>query len=442
MTTRDPASAPGPEATGGVAPPEGPEGRPPAPRRRVPLPSFTAMRYRDFRFYWVSTVTLFVDQGMANVALGWLMLELTDSAAWVAIAVAVRGLPLFLLTMPAGVLADRWDRRRILVVTQVVAAVSAVAFAILVAIDAVNAPILLIYAWVLGSSTAIGLPTRQAIIPMLVPREHLLNAVVTGAMARTSSQLIGPGLAGLLIGRWGVEASFTVQAAFLVISTFTLFPLSSAATKIVERDDRPKFSIRGDLVEAGRFLRSNVPLLVIIGLMVNTGLFMIGPNQALVPVIVRDELDAGADALGLVLMAMATGTLTTSLFLTSMGGMRNKGGFFAMALIGGSICFAGIALSPELWMATAFFFSWGAFGGFFVSMSQSLLQTHTPQDVMGRVMSVNALASQGTMPLGALIAGALASLFDVTTAVLVQAFICAAIATSALLFIPRFRRLS
>jgi len=239
-----------------------------------------------------------------------------------------------------------------------------------------------------------------------------------------------------------VEASFAVQAVFLVISTLTLLPLSPHSTSVVAQPGRAAFSILGDLGEAWRFLRSNMPLLVIIGLMVNTGLFMIGPNQALVPVIVKEELGGSAQALGLMFMAMAAGTLTTSLFLTSLGDMRNKGGFFAMALIGGSICFAGIALSPALWIAMLFFYSWGAFGGFFVSMSQSLLQSHTPQDVMGRVMSVNALASQGTMPLGALIAGLLASLFDVRTAVLVPAFLCAAIATSALLFIPRFRRLS
>ena len=106
MTVRDPASAP--------PPPDEP------PQRGLPLPRFTAMRYRDFRYYWISTATLFTDQGMANVALPWLVLELTDSAGWAAVAVAVRGLPLFLLTMPAGVLADRWNRRMLLVVTQLV----------------------------------------------------------------------------------------------------------------------------------------------------------------------------------------------------------------------------------------------------------------------------------------------------------------------------------
>ena len=400
------------------------------------------MRHRDFRYYWVSTAAVFVDQGMANVALGLLMLELTGSASWVAIAVAARGLPLFLLTMPAGLLADRWDRRRLLMITQLFAAASAITFAVLVAADLATAPLALIYAVILGSSTAIGLPTRQAMIPMLVPREDLLNAVVTGSMARTTSQLIGPALAGLLIGFWGVEASFAVQAGFIVLSTLTLFPLSARSTQIVERAGRSTFSVRGDLTEAWRFLRGNVPLLVVIGLMVNTGLFMIGPNQALVPVIVTEELQAGPRALGFMFTAMAAGTLTTSMFLTSMGGMRNKGGFFAMALIGGSICFAGIALSPTVWLAMSCFYFWGAFGGFFIAMSQSLLQSHTPQEVMGRVMSVNALASQGTMPLGALVAGLIVSLTDVRTAALIPAVLCASIATSALLFIPRFRRLS
>jgi len=434
MTVRDPAPV--------SASPEAPQPPTDGRRGRLPLPSFPSMSYRDFRYYWVSTTAVFIDQGMANVALGWLMLELTDSATWVAVAVAVRGLPLFFLTMPAGVLADRWDRRKLLLITQVIAAVSAVAFAVLVAADLATAPLALIYAVILGSSTAIGLPTRQAMIPMLVPREHLLNAVVTGSMARTSSQLIGPGLAGSLIAVGGVEASFAVQAAFIVLSTVTLFPMSRESMRLEERPDRAKFSIRGDLSEAWRFLRSNMPLFVIIGLMVNTGLFMIGPNQTLVPVIVKDGLNGGAQVLGFMFMAMAAGTLSTSLFLTSLGGMPNKGGFFAMALIGGSICFIGIALSPEVWMAMMFFYFWGAFGGFFVSMSQSLLQSHTPQDVMGRVMSVNALASQGSMPLGALLAGLLVSLLGVTVAILIQATICAVLATSALLLIPRFRRLS
>ena len=116
---------------------------------------------------------------------------------------------------------------------------------------------------------------------------------------------------------------------------------------------------------------------------------MIGPMQSLVPFLIRDELGGGAGSFGVALSAMALGTLTTSTFLTSMGDMKNKGGFFAMALIGGSTCFAVIALSPWLGLALLAFYVWGAFGGFFQAMSQTLLQTHTPDEMMGRVMGVS-----------------------------------------------------
>lgn len=107
---------------------------PPTPvsARRLPAPSFESLRDREFRLYCLGTALVFFDQGMANVALAWLMLELTESAAWVSIAVAVRGLPTVLLTVPAGILADRSDRRRLLILSQSVAALGAVAFAALV----------------------------------------------------------------------------------------------------------------------------------------------------------------------------------------------------------------------------------------------------------------------------------------------------------------------
>lgn len=432
MAVTDPVTEPESE------PPEG--GR----RRRLPIPSFSSMRHREFRLYWFSTALVFFEHGMANVALAWLVIELTDSVFWVSVTVATRGIPMFLLTIPAGVIADRWDRRMLLIVTQSLAASAALGFAALVWLGEANVAVTLGFALLLGSSTAVGTPARQAVIPMLVPRSELMNAIVTGAMARTSSQLIGPALAGVLISVGGVEASFAVQALFMVLSTILLFPLHSASRRV--RDDadsdqpagRP--SMFGEFREAWRFLQANAPLLVVIALMVNTGLFMIGPMQSLIPVLI-DELDAGAFGLGLTFSAMGLGTLTTSTFLTSMGGMRNKGGFFAMALIGGSSCFAAIALSPWFSLGVFFFYIWGAFGGFFQAMSQTLLQTHTPDEMMGRVMGVNTLAMMGTMPIGALVAGVTATFLGAQTAMLIAAVICLTFAISALVGAPRFRRL-
>lgn len=412
------------------------------PRRRLPRPDFTSLRYGEFRFYWVSAVLVFFDHGMANVALAWLVLDLTDSAAWVGAAVAARGLPMFVLTIPAGVWADRWNRRTLLILTQSTAAISALVFAVLVATGLANVYVALIYATLLGTSNALSLPARQAVIPMLVPSEQLHNAVVLGTMARTSSLLIGPGLAGILIAGWGAEASFAAQAGFLVLSTLLLFPLRSAARRVVERAEDAQSSMLGELAEAMGFLRSQLPLMVILMLMVNTGLFMIGPNQALMSVLVRDELGGDSTGLGLALTLMSLGTLVTSLFLTSTGAMRNKGGFFAMSLVGGAASFAAIALSPSLNGAVGFFLIWGVFSGFFQAMSNSLLQSHTPEEFMGRVMGVNMMASLGTMPLGALLAGAMATLWGPSSSAVIAAAACGTISFVALIAFPSFRRLS
>ena len=406
------------------------------------MPSFESTRYREFRFYWVSAVLVFFDHGMANVALGWFVLELTDSAWWVSVAVATRGLPMFFLTIPAGVIADRWDRRKLLILTQSTGAVSALIFAALVATDVATVAMALVYATVLGTTNALSLPAQQAVIPMLVPAEHLHNAIVTGTMARTSSLLIGPVLAGVLIGWVGTGASFATQAAFLVVSTLLLFPLRSAARRVVDRATDAKISLFGELAEPLQFLGANRPLLVIVVLLVNMGLFMGGPVQALMSVLVRDEMGATAKGLGLALGVMALGTLITSLFLTSTGEMRNKGGYFAMSLVGGAASFAMIAQSPTLNTALAFFFVLGVFSGFFQAMSQSLLQSHTPEALMGRVIGVNMQASLGTIPLGALLVGVMASLWDPSTAAATAAGACMTISFVALVAFPSFRRLS
>jgi MFS family permease len=198
----------------------------------------------------------------------------------------------------------------------------------------------------------------------------------------------------------------------------------------------------GDVGDGLRWVRERRPLAVIIGLMVVTGLFMVGPHQTLQPLIVRDHLGAGSVGYGLTATAMSVGTLSTSLMLTSMGGMRNKGGFFAMALIGGSAGFLGYAFSPTFGVALVFFFVWGGFGGFFVNMSQSLLQSHTPDHMMGRVMALNTVAMQGFMPVGALQAGLLATAIGPQSAALFSTVTCASLATLALVTVPSFRRLS
>jgi predicted MFS family arabinose efflux permease len=408
----------------------------------IPVPSFTAMGYRDYRLWWASSAAVMLDRGMAQIALSWLVLELTNSSLWVGLTIFATGLPMFLFTLPAGLGADRWNRRRLLIWAQLVGALSAAGFATVVAFGWATPELALGYAFLSGSTLAFSMPASRALIPMLVPRDHVLNAVALGSISQNTSRLVGPALAGLLIAGFGVAASLYVQAALILLGLVALFLVRLPAQLPSARGAGGRSSVWADVKEGGGFLSANRPLLVLIGLMLVTGLFMMGPHQTVLPVIVRDHLKVGSAGFGITVTAMSLGSITTSLFLTSMGGMPNKGGFFAMALIGGSVCFAGYVLSPWYALALVFFYVWGGFGGFFANMSQSLLQTHTPGPMMGRVMAVNTLAMQGFLPLGALQAGVIASVAGPQTAGVVSAVTCALLAATALVFAPRFRRLA
>lgn len=415
----------------------------PRARRRIPLPSFTSFHYRDFRLWWILSATFMLSRGMFQISLAWLILELTDSSAWVGVTVFTTGVPIFLLTFPSGVLADRMDRKRLILIVQAGSVATAIVIAVIVGAGWATPRMVILFAVLSGTQQALSLPVTRAVLPTLVPREHLLNAVALGSMSQNSSQLVGPLFAGTLIAVSGISASFIGSAAFLGVGM-----VAAMAMRLPARAPAPARAggwarhMVNDLAEGLRWIRERRPLAVIIGLMVVTGLFMVGPHQTLQPIIVRDLLHAGPQGYGLTATVMSVGTLTTSLMLTSMGSLRNKGGFFAMALIGGSVGFAGYAFSPSFGVALIFFFIWGGFGGFFVNMSQSLLQSHTPDHMMGRVMALNTVAMQGFMPIGALQAGLLATALGPQSAVLFSAVTCASLATLALVTVPSFRRLS
>lgn len=411
--------------------------------RRIPLPSFTSFRYRDFRLWWVLSATFMLSRGMFQISLAWLILELTDSGAWVGITVFTTGVPIFLLTFPSGVLADRMDRKRLILIVQAGSVATAIVIAIIVGAGWATPRMVLVFAVLSGTQQALSLPVTRAVLPTLVPREHLLNAVALGSMSQNTSQLVGPVFAGTLIAVSGISAAFVGSAAFLCVGM-----VAAVAMRLPARAQAPSRAggwarnVVADVADGLRWIRERRPLAVIIGLMIVTGLFMVGPHQTLQPIIVRDHLGAGPQGYGLTATVMSVGTLTTSLMLTSMGSLPNKGGFFAMALIGGSAGFAGYAFSPSFGIALLFFFMWGGFGGFFVNMSQSLLQSHTPDHMMGRVMALNTVAMQGFMPIGALQAGLLATLVGPQQAVLFSALTCACLATLALVAVPTFRRLA
>lgn len=405
----------------------------------LPLPEFTALAYRPFRYWWFSSSSILLNQFMTQVAMAWFILQKTDSVAWVSFVVFAYGLPSFLFTLPAGVLADRWNKRYQLMCGQIAAAITALVVALLVSFDVLTPHLALVFAFIAGTSTAISQPARQALIPLLVPAEHRMNAIVLGSLSQSLSQLVGPALAGQLIYFFSISASFYVLALLLLGGIYALIRLEVNEGAAVGKGTVPRLP---EFLAGFQFLWQNRPLLVIGLLYLATGIWIGGAIQALVPVLVKDEYGAGASALGFAFTATAIGAILTSLIITRLSGLSNKGGWFAAAMMlgGGSVACYGLA--PSYGVALFFFFSFGCATALYTNMSQTVLQAHTPQALMGRVLSLLSLSTLGFIPLGALQAGLIATLIGPRGAAIYGGMVGLSLALLALTTAKSFRRLS
>jgi len=444
MPTRGRPTLPGADAIAMIARghvqrtshPTAPASFPPPPRR----PSggtFSAFRSRDFTALWLNTFSFFLTQGTQRFTFVWLILNLDDRSTAAGLVSFALGIPVFFFALPSGILADRVDRRLLLVVSQVFAIGVSAATAFLIWSDAITPLSTFILAAGIGLTMALGQPVRQAILPSIVPRERLMNAVVLTSLGQNVSTLIGPAIGGAVIALSGIGGAFAMQGIVYGVGLVALVFLHVPPV----RQQLTRTNPLRDLREGFAFVVGHRGVLVLLLLLVATGIFMMGPSQALIPKIAREELGKGAFETSLLFTALGTGMLSTSLLLATLGDIPYKGGGFLGALIVGGIVFAGIGLSQTYILTLAFMFAWGLGGGFFINLNQTLVQTHTPADIMGRVMSIHTLAFFGVGPMGSLLAGWMADSIGAPEWVAISGFTISAIAVFTLFTQPSLRRM-
>lgn len=366
--------------------------------------TFDAFRSPAYRSLWLNSLTFFLTQGTQRFTFVWLVLQLSDTSKAAGLVTFALGIPVFAFALPAGVLSDRFDRRLLLVGSNVVALVVTVLTAVLIWSDAMTTIWAFALAAGIGVTMAVGMPVRNAILPSIVRRERLLNAVVLMSIGQNVSTIAGPALGGAVIALTGIGGAFAAQAVIYAVGLVVLVPL-------VLPPPTPRLrgsTAIGELREGFAFIAHTRGIQVLIVLLVLTGVFMVGPSGALIPQIAKDELGSDALEASLLFAVLGVGSLLTSLLLATLGDVPNKGGLFIAALIFGSLVFAGIGLSGEYALTMFFMFAWGLCGGFFINMNQTLIQAHTPAEIMGRVMSIHTLAFMGIGPMGALWAGVMA----------------------------------
>ena len=405
-----------------------------ASRADVPR-TFAAFREREFRLLWTNNVLFSLVQSTQRFTYVWLVLELGRGADASGLVLFAMGLPVFLVVLPAGALSDRLDRRKLLVGSQLGALAVTVATAVLLAVDRIDLPVTIVLAVLLGATLAFGQPIRSAVLPSLVPRDRLMNAIVLTTIGMNLSMIVGPAMGGAAIALWGLTGAFAVQSVLYALGLVVLLflrlpPRAEVALR------RP---LRVEIGEGLRFVRHHREIRALFVLLAATGLLMLGPYQALMPQIAREQLGRDAFGASLLFALLGVGMGFTSLILARSRDLSHKGAWFAGGLVVGGIVQVGLGLSPIYGLTALLMFLWGVSGGLFMNLNQTLIQTHTSPDVMGRVMSLHTLAMVGLSPVGALVGGGMASVVGAPVTVAVAGVAISGVAAAVLLRVTTLR---
>ena len=377
----------------------------PSPRAAL-AERFRALRHPNFRLYTGGQLVSLVGTWMQSVAQGWLMHRLTHSAMWLGLLGFTQFLPVMFISLWGGVVADRIDRRRLLLLTQSLFLVQAAALATLVTLGVVRPWMVLALAGVYGLVNAFDIPTRQSFIVEMVGREDLPNAIAINSTMFNTARIVGPASAGVLLAVVGEGGCFWINALsyFAVIWSLTRIRLPA----------RPLWHggphMGSTLMEGVRYAWGTRPirnLLLLLGVTAGIGFQYL----LLLPVYARDILHAGPRAYGLLVTAFGIGALLGAVRLTEKHHRRGLRMNVFLGLGSCAVGLAGFAWSRLIPVSFAF----GVLAGFglivYVASTNTLVQLTTEDRFRGRVMSLYALMFMGTAPLGALASGAVAQRF-------------------------------
>lgn len=389
-----------------------------------------------FKYLWLNTFGFALIQSTERFTFVWLVLQLGGGPSGAGLVAFALGIPVLFLSLPAGVLSDRMSRRQLLLWSQATALVLTGATAALVWSGRITIPLAYALAAGIGATTAFGRPVRQAIVPSIVEASRLQNAVALMTLGMNTSLIIGPAFGGGIIALTGLAWAFVLQTVLYALTLLPLLPLR--LPKIVREEGRPG----RELLDGLAFILRRPGIRTLVGLLMLSGLFMIGPFQALLPHIAEAELGTGAFGASMLFVALGAGMLVTSILLAAARNIRRKGMWFMTNLIGGGVIWAGVGLSDAYALTFVLMLAWGLGGGLFINLNQTLIQLNTPDRLMGRVMSVHTLAFQGVGPLGALIAGGAADAIGATSWVTACGAAIAVAAALGLLTQPGLRRMT
>jgi predicted MFS family arabinose efflux permease len=378
---------------------------------------FKAFQYRDFRLMWFGACTSSIGTWMQIVAQGWLIYRLSHSAFLLALDQFLGGIPIFLFSLIGGVIADRVERRRILLGSQYVQMFTAGLLTVLVATDTVHVWHILCLSFISGFAQAFGGPAYQALIPMLVEKEDMPNAIALNSIQFNVAVMVGPALAGQALAKLGEKWCFGLNALSFLAPIISLSIISARFLPVKTTE-----SILTSLKQGIHFARkqSSMEALIVLAFCM-TALGM--PMRTYIPVFVKDIFHRGPETYGNLLALMGLGSIFGSLTIAGLGNISRKG----LVALGALLCLgagiAGFALSKSVHLSGAMLILVGAAMMAVFATVNSLVQLMTTNEMRGRVMSVYNFAFRGGMPLGNLLSGWLVPLFTAPVVLTVNGFL-------------------
>jgi MFS family permease len=404
-----------------------------------PRPStFHSLRYRDFRYLWQGQIGAAASQWMENVARPFLILEMTDSEFLVGLVAATRMIPMLFLGVWAGVLADRMDKKRILQVTQTITFLTHAVTAALILTDVIEPWMVFVGTLTGGASQAFNQPARVSLIPRMVPRENVANAIALTSAAFNTMRTIGPAIAALVLAFLTFGDLYVLQALMLL---WVLW--STSKITVSTRESRARStSMRAELVEGFKAVRQDKPVLYILALSLVIFIWGMPFQGVFIPLIGKKELGLSTSEASLLISVVGLGALGGSLIIATVGDQMPRRGLVMLGIIGVfSVSLIVFANVHSLYLIIPALAMTGAMQVAFMSLNNAFVLGRTPQELHGRVLSLFHL-DRGLVPAGAAMGGFLAATLDPATAQTIMALVCLGSAGLMALAFPALRNIS
>lgn len=402
--------------------------------RRLPY-AFRALHHRNFRLFFVGQFVSRVGFWMQNMALAWLVYRLTESSLMLGLVAFAGQAPTLVFGLFAGVVADRFDRYRVILVTLVLALAQALLLGVLTLLDRITAWQVFGLALAAGAIQAFEMPARQSFLMEIVGRDGITSAVALNSTLVNGARILGPALAGVLVAQFGEGVCFVVNGLSFVPIIAGFLAMRLPARGQPERTT----GSTGTFIREGVAYALHTPAIRLLLVLVGLISLLSTPYTVLMPVFAGDVLDSGPNGMGMLMGAAGVGAVVGTLFLARHQGHETLGRVMALALVRFGLGLLLFAWSDRFWLSMLVLPLVGS--GFMVPLSatNTLLQTLAPDRLRGRVMSLFFMMFMGAPPVGSLLAGFLAPVIGAPLTVGSMGVLCLLLAGYVFLKLPLLR---